>query len=233
MPQRIVIIEDEPAIADTITYALKTDGFEPVWCETGAEGLEAIAAAETALVVLDVGLPDTNGFELCKQLRKTSAVPVMFLTARAGEIDRVVGLEIGADDYMVKPFSPRELAARVKAILRRTASMPVVSDADAADTEPDARFTIDEHRKVIAYHGTDMDLSRYEYGLLRILVSHPGRVFSRRELMEQVWDEPEVSLERTVDTHIKTIRTKLHTITPNEDPIETRRGFGYALGAED
>src|SRR5881394_840810 len=138
---RVLIIEDEPAIADTLVYALKTEGFAPEWCATGRAGLVALAAKPFALVVLDVGLPDGSGFDVCKTIRNSSSVPVLFLTARNTELDRVLGLEIGGDDYLVKPFSPRELTARVKAILRRTngngvsppPSTPSASPAPAVD----------------------------------------------------------------------------------------------------
>jgi len=230
MAQRILVIEDEPAIADTITYALKSEGFEPVWCATGVEGRAAIARGDVALVVLDVGLPDCNGFDLCREIRRSSTVPVIILTARGAEVDRVVGLEIGADDYMVKPFSPRELTARVRAVLRRAPGTAPAAQAAPATTGT-GPFAIDETRKVITYHGTPLELSRCEYRILEVLVRSPGQVFSRRQLMEAAWDEPEVSDERTVDTHVKTIRRKLAAIRPEEEPIETRRGFGYCLKA--
>jgi len=124
MAQRILVVEDEPAIADTITYALRTEGFEVAWCSTAEEATRVLHENDISLIVLDVGLPDQNGFDLCKEIRKTSAVPIIFLTARTDEIDRVVGLEIGGDDYVPKPFSPRELAARVKAVLRRFPTVP-------------------------------------------------------------------------------------------------------------
>jgi len=227
MSPRILLVEDEPAIADTIVFALRAEGFEPVWCQTGAEGREVLDGGEIALVVLDIGLPDTNGFDVCREIRRTHDVPVIFLTARTEEIDRVAGLEMGADDYIVKPFSPRELAARVRAVLRRTRTLPIVA-VDKTDSAAPA-FSVDAARRSIAYHDTPLSLSRYEYGILEVLVGNPGRVFSRRELMERVWDEPDVSLERTVDTHVKMLRTKLHEVRPDEDPIETRRGFGYSL----
>jgi two-component system catabolic regulation response regulator CreB len=211
MAQRILVIEDEPAIADTITYALKSEGFEPMWCATGGQGRSALQGGNIALVVLDVGLPDCSGFDLCREFRKSSTVPVIILTARGAEVDRVVGLEIGADDYMVKPFSPRELAARVRAVLRRAPGVATVSEGTAAAVGA-GPFTIDEARKAIMYHGAARELSRCEYRILETLVRSPGQVFSRRQLMEAAWDEPEVSDERTVDTHVKTIRKKLAAI---------------------
>ena len=229
MSPRILIIEDEPAIADNIVYALETEGFKCRWCSTGREGLAALAEPYD-LAVLDVGLPDIGGFELCKEIRKKHDLPILFLTARAGEIDRVVGLELGADDYVVKPFSPRELAARIKAILRRTAgAVPsVVAPALAAGMP----FTLDPERCAITYFGTRLELARYEYRLLGVLLEKPGRVWSRERLMEKAWDVPEASLDRTVDAHIKSLRAKLRQVRPDVEPIVTHRGLGYSLKEE-
>ncbi|MBI5095165.1 MAG: two-component system response regulator CreB [Candidatus Hydrogenedentes bacterium] len=225
MSQRILVVEDEPAIADTITYALHTEGFEVEWCATGEESLRILAANPVDLIVLDVGLPDRNGFDLCKEIRKTSAVPVIFLTARTSEVDRVVGLEIGGDDYVAKPFSPRELAARVKAVLRRTPSVQGESNAARANSP----FFIDKDRMQILYFGKPLDLSRYEFRILEVLLRRPGWVYSRDKLMEMVWEAPEASMDRTVDTHVKTVRAKLKAIKPDLDPILTHRGVGYSL----
>lgn len=219
---RILVVEDEPSIADNIVYSLETEGFAAERCATGADALARLAAEPASLVVLDVGLPDMSGFEVCKAIRKSSTVPIVFLTARAAEIDRVVGLEIGGDDYVVKPFSPRELTARVKAILRRT-------DAGAAPAPSAQPFCIDEGRKQIAFHGQRLALSRNEFRLLRALCQHPGRVYSRSQLMDLAWDEPEAAMERTVDAHIKSLRAKLRATRPDLDPIETHRGLGYSL----
>ncbi|MEA3208515.1 MAG: two-component system, OmpR family, catabolic regulation response regulator CreB [Chthoniobacter sp.] len=222
MPPRILLVEDEPSIADNIIYALKTDGFEPVWCATGRDALARFGQEKFTLIILDVGLPDMNGFELCKQIRAASPVPIVFVTARKDEIDRVVGLEIGADDYVVKPFSPRELTARVKAILRRT-------EHAAPALGPAPVFAIDEERCEVRYHGTALVLSRYEFRLLKILAQKPGRVFSREQLMEQAWEEPETAFDRTVDAHVKTLRAKLRAVRSDEDPIRTHRGMGYSM----
>lgn len=238
--RRILIIEDEPAIADTLIYALKTEGFAPEWCATGRAGLVALGArAEQpfSLVVLDVGLPDGTGFEFCKKIRAQSSVPVIFLTARNSEIDRVLGLELGGDDYLVKPFSPRELTARIKAILRRVPGTPegAVSAIAAVSVTPaaaksGAEFAIDEARCAISYRQVALDLTRYEFRLLKALVAQPGRVFSRDQLMSVAWEDPGASLDRTVDAHIKTLRAKLRTVAPEaEDPIQTHRGLGYSL----
>ena len=223
MKDKILIIEDEPAIADNIAYALKTEGFEPIHCPTGGEGRARLEGGGIALVVLDVGLPDTNGFEWCREVRKAHATPIIFLTARSDEVDRVVGLEIGADDYLVKPFSPRELAARVKAVLRRSAVKTQVSPIALGP------FTLDEARRQVAYHGESLPLTRNEYRLMKAFLERPGRVLSRDQLMELAWDEPEASLDRTVDAHVKSLRAKLKRVNADEDPIVTHRGEGYSL----
>jgi two-component system catabolic regulation response regulator CreB len=175
-----------------------------------------------ALVLLDIGLPDISGVEVCRQIRQRHDVPVIFLTARSGEVDRVVGLELGADDYVIKPFSPRELAARVKAVLRRAARPASAAPGGAA-------FQVDEERCHISYFGKSLDLSRQEYRLLCLLIKRPGRVYSREQLMDLAWESPEASMDRTVDAHIKNIRSKLRAVRPDLDPIATHRGMGYSL----
>jgi two-component system catabolic regulation response regulator CreB len=231
MKPKILIVEDEPGIADTLQYALRTDGFEPAWCATGEAALARIAAESPALVILDVGLPDASGFEVFKRIRATSEVPVVFLTARSDEIDRVVGLELGADDYVAKPFSPRELVARVRGVLRRTAkgTMAAAPPPSAAAMLP---IVVDEGRMQIRYHGRLLELSRYEYGLLKTLAARPGHVFSRDALLERVWGNDTESMDRTVDAHVKTVRAKMKAVAPDEEPIRTHRGSGYSL-AED
>ena len=227
----VLIVEDEPGIADTLRYALRTEGFEPHWCATGEAALaRAGADPKPALVILDVGLPDISGFELFKRLRaQREDLPVLFLTARGDEIDRVVGLELGADDYITKPFSPRELVARVRGVLRRSAG----KTAPAASTVPPSfPLNCDEGRRQIRYFGQALDLSRYEYGLLKTLLSRPGFVFTRERLLDLVWDDASESLDRTVDAHVKTLRAKLKAVAPELEAIRTHRGVGYAL-AED
>lgn len=222
--QTVLVVEDEPAIADTIVYALRTEGFTPVWRTTGGEAVRELARQPVALVVLDVGLPDANGFDVCRQIRRTHAVPVIFLTARSEEADRIVGLELGADDYLAKPFSPRELTARVRAVLRRSAG--------AGAPGAGAGWTHDAARCVIAYRGVALELTRNEYRLLAVLLGAPGRVFSRDQLMEAAWSDPGAALDRTVDAHVKMVRTKLRAVAPEADPIVTHRGLGYALREE-
>ncbi|WP_421235441.1 beta-lactam response regulator transcription factor BlrA [Aeromonas enteropelogenes] len=221
MQKRLIwLVEDEASIADTLIYALQTDGFEVEWFMLGQQLLTRLAQAQPDFLILDVGLPDISGFELCKQVRARSDVPLMFLTARSEEIDRLIGLEIGADDYVAKPFSPREVCARVRVILRR--SQPTAPKQSAA-------LTLDEERARIHFHGQPLMLTRYEYLLLKTLMQSPGRVYSRQQLMDLVWQDAEESLDRTVDTHIKTIRAKLREQDPDANLILTHRGLGYSL----
>lgn len=221
--QTILVVEDEPAIAETIIYALKTEGFEPVWKTTGREALAVLAQQTVAFVVLDVGLPDMSGFDVCRELRRWHAVPVIFLTARSGEVDKIVGLEIGADDYLAKPFSPRELTARVRAVLRRSNGAAVTTAGAPAG------WLHDEAKCRISFKGHGLDLTRNEYRLLATLLAQPGRVFSRDQLMAAAWDDPGAALDRTVDAHVKSLRAKLRAAVPEEDPIVTHRGLGYSL----
>lgn len=256
---RILVVEDESGIADTIQYVLASDGFAPLWCSTAQQALREFAAALPALVILDVGLPDLNGFELFKRLQAMpggAQVPMLFLTARSDEIDRVVGLELGADDYIAKPFSPRELVARVRGILRRSVRQPLgvpgpsptpltppsgpplahpgafAAAPGASGVSSTSPFALDEERRQIRFYGQLLALSRYEYGILRLLVRRPGRVYSRDELLDQVWEDGSGSLDRTVDAHIKTLRAKLKAVAPLTEPIRTSRGSGYALGED-
>ncbi len=228
---QILVVEDEPAIADTIVYALRTDGFEPVWRATAREALAVLAERPIALVVLDVGLPDANGFDVCRELRARGAWPVIFLTARSAEVDKVVGLELGADDYLAKPFSPRELTARVRAVLRRVPA-PVAPAATSAAPTGATVWVHDAARCRIAYRGVALELTRNEYRLLATLVAAPGRVFSRDQLMTAAWDDPGAALDRTVDAHVKQVRAKLRAVAPDADPIATHRGLGYSLREE-
>jgi two-component system, OmpR family, catabolic regulation response regulator CreB len=246
---RILLVEDESGIADTLQYVLATDGFLPVWCSTAEDALRQFAAEPPALVVLDVGLPDMNGFELFKRLQALpggAQVPMLFLTARSDEIDRVVGLELGADDYIAKPFSPRELVARVRGILRRSVRVggsigaafapPALAPTATPTAARPLPFALDEERHQIRFYGRLLDLSRYEYGVLRLLVQRPGRVFTRDELLAKVWDDHSDSFDRTVDAHIKTLRAKLKaavkSTAPDIEPIRTLRGTGYALSED-
>jgi two-component system catabolic regulation response regulator CreB len=223
MPGTILIVEDELAIADSLAYALRTDGFEPLHVSLGQHALDVMRGpGAPALIVLDVGLPDMNGFEVCRQLRQFSNVPVIFLTARSDEIDRIVGLEIGADDYVTKPFSPRELVARIRVVLRRLGGAP-------QPAPPSVRFELREPEARIVYCGQPLELTRYEYLLLKTLLEHPGHVLTRARLMDRVWADAPETLDRTVDAHVKSLRAKLRHIDADADPIQTHRGMGYSL----
>ncbi len=220
----ILIIEDEKGIADIITYPLSSEGLNPIWVTTGEKGLDELEKESVDLIILDVGLPDINGFELLKKVRKKYNIPVIFLTARAEEIDKVLGLELGGDDYVTKPFSPRELVARVKAVLRRQPAEKKVRKATAKNS-----FKIDKNKRIIFYFKQKLNLSRYEFDILNLLLKRPGWVYTRDMIMDLIWSEPEESFDRTVDAHIKNIRSKLKAVNPDVDPIITNRGVGYSI----
>ena len=222
----VLVVEDETAIADTVLYALRSEGYGAQHCLLGAQALQQLRQAPVDVVVLDVGLPDMSGFDVCRTLRTFSQVPVIFLTARNDEFDRVLGLELGADDYMAKPFSPRELVARVRARLRR--SGPVV-EAGTAGWQAHGRFAIDREGRRIRFDGQALELTRYEYALLAALLQRPGAILSRAQLMDRGWDSAADSADRTIDTHVKTLRAKLRAAGADTDPIRTHRGVGYAL----
>ena len=228
----ILIVEDEAAIADTLIYALQDEGFATTWLSLAGEALERLAREPFDLVVLDVGLPDISGFEACKRLRRFSEVPVIFLTARDAEVDRVVGLEIGADDYVVKPFSPREVAARVKAILKRVG--PRSAPPWAVEPLPGSAgaFAVDALRYQIHFHGQLLGLTRHEFRLLQTLLAQPERVFSREQLLDALGVASEVGYERTIDSHIKSLRAKLRQVAADREPIQTHRGLGYSCSPE-
>jgi two-component system catabolic regulation response regulator CreB len=221
--QTILVVEDEPPIAETIVYALQTENFAVLWKTTGRDALAAMQQQTVALVILDVGLPDMSGLEVCREIQRRGPVPVIFLTARSSEVDRIVGLELGADDYLAKPFSPRELTARVRAVLRRSCGPAPAAVPSSGGWRHDAA------RCRISYSGRALELTRNEYRLLAALVAAPGRVFSRDQLMAAAWDDPGAALDRTVDAHIKTLRAKLRAAAPEADPIVTHRGLGYSL----
>lgn len=226
---RVLLVEDESAIAETVLYALRSEGFEAVHCLTGGDALAAASHASFDLAVLDVGLPDIGGFALCRELRRGHDLPVIFLTAHSAEADRILGLEIGADDYVSKPFSPRELVARVRAVLRRTGAVSMPADVATGSTR--SGFEHDVEGRRIRHRGQLLDLTRYEYGVLAALLQRPGAVLSRAQLMDRVWRDALDSGDRTVDSHIKTLRAKLRAVD-GFDPIRTHRGVGYSLDPE-
>jgi len=227
----VLVVDDEPAIAATVLYALRSEGFAASHSPLGGEALQRLQQGGIDLVVLDIGLPDLGGFEVCRRLRALPAplgeLPVIFLTARNDELDRVLGFELGADDYVVKPFSPRELVARVRARLRRIG--PPAAAALAGQSH--GPFEVDREGRCIRYAGTLLDLTRYEYAVLEALLQRPGAILSRAQLMDRGWDSATDSADRTIDTHIKTLRAKLRAAGAHVDPIRTHRGVGYAVVA--
>lgn len=223
----ILLIEDDKPIAENVALALTREGMTCRHTMLAAEGLELLRVGGFDLAILDVGLPDGNGFDVCRSLRAFSDIPVIFLTARSDEIDRVVGLEIGADDYVLKPFSPRELAARVKTILRRGRAALPTAPQTAIEAAP-GLIDVDAERARILCRGLPLDLSRTEFLMLKALAARPEKVFSRTELMDGA-GLAEASLERAVDTHIKTLRAKLAEAAPGTDLIRTHRGLGYSF----
>jgi two-component system catabolic regulation response regulator CreB len=220
----ILLAEDESAIAATVLYALRGEGYAAEHVLLGGEVVPRLRQGGVDLVLLDVGLPDRSGFDVCRDLRAFSAVPLIFLTARNDEVDRVLGLELGADDYIGKPFSPRELVARVRARLRR--------HANEGQAQARGRFELDPDGHRIRYDGQALDLTRYEYALLVELLRRPGAILSRAQLLDRAWEAALESGERTVDTHVKTLRAKLRAVVPGSDPIRTHRGVGYSLDVD-
>lgn len=236
--KHILLVEDDPAIAEPMRYALQREGWQVDWQTTAQGALQRFSSQSFDCIILDVGLPDMDGFDLCRQIRQTHQTPLLFLTARNDEIERIIGLEIGADDYCAKPFSPREIISRIKAIWRRmqpnssdpTESQPPAAQITQAAPDPHTwgAWRYQPHNYQLFYHQQLLNLTRYELGLILLFLQQPERVFSREQLMQQIWQHPEHSLERTVDSHIKTLRQKLRAIHPT-DPIVTHRGLGYSL----
>lgn len=230
----ILLVEDEAAIAEPLAYVLNREGWQVEWVTTGQAALHRVSQQAFDAIVLDVGLPDMDGFEVCRRIRQQHRTPLLFLTARNEEVERIIGLELGADDYCAKPFSPRELVSRIRAIWRRTEAhaSPEVEKAALQKTEEqivEGPFRLDLIRFQAFYYEELLSLTRYEWRLLHTLLCSPERVFSRSQLMQAAWDHPDHSQERTVDSHIKTLRHKLRAIEPEFDPILTHRGVGYSL----
>ena len=228
----LLLLEDDPAIAKTVVFALQREGYAVVHCALLQDARSALAVQDFDALVLDVGLPDGNGLDLCREVRTRGVTPVLMLSARGEELDRIVGLELGADDYMAKPFSPRELVARMRALLRRSAATqpaPAAAPAPAVVAAPEHGFVLDAAGQRIRLHGQVLDLTRREYGLLAVLLEAKGRIQSRDSLLGAVWGVDADSTDRTVDTHIKTLRAKLRAVDAGCDPIQTHRGMGYSL----
>lgn len=226
---KVLLVEDEPSIADTLVYALKTECFHVHHALTGQGALDAFDAGPFDIAILDIGLPDMTGLDVCRKLRERSTVPVLFLTARDGEVDRILGLELGGDDYVTKPFSPREIVARIRAILRRTGTeAPSSPTPPAANSAAPHSLHHDPSAMRIHCHGVELDLTAHEYKLLLVFLKNPRRVLSRDQLLDHAWADPGAVTDRTIDAHIKSIRAKLRTARSGaEEFIQTRRGLGY------
>ena len=219
----ILIVDDEPAIRESLAFALRRDGFEVAEASSLREA--RARAAEADLVVLDLVLPDGNGLDFLRSLRARSDVPVIILTSRDEETDRVVGLEIGADDYVLKPFSPREVTARVRAVLRRAAK---TTEPEEKPLRAGALF-LDSRTRKAAVGERELALSRTEFNLLALFLGSPGRVFERSQILDAVWGSDVVVGDRTVDVHVKALRRKLEEAGGDSRVLETVRGVGYRL----
>jgi DNA-binding response OmpR family regulator len=221
----ILLVDDEESVQKLLAYPLEREGFRVVQARDGQEALERFAAERIDLVVLDLMLPKLDGLEVCKQLRATSTVPIIMLTARDDELDKVLGLELGADDYITKPFSIREFRSRVRALLRR-ASIPREGGAEDELIETDG-LRIDAGRRTVELEGRPIRLTYVEFELLRALAAHPGRVYSRRMLLEALWGGSDYREPRTIDVHVRHLREKLETDPREPKFILTVRGVGY------
>lgn len=224
MPERILVVDDEPSILELVSYNLRRAGYEVVTADNGEDGLRIAREGGLDLVILDVMLPGIDGFEVLRAMRRTSDVPVLMLTARGEEIDRVVGFEIGADDYVAKPFSPRELTGRVKAILRR---LRRTAEPGEEGTLHFGTLSVNFVTYEVARNGERVDLTPTEFQILKVLAQNPGRVFSRDELIDRVMGPDFFGDVRTVDVHIRHLRAKIEENPSEPRLIETVRGAGY------
>jgi two-component system alkaline phosphatase synthesis response regulator PhoP len=220
----ILVVDDEPNLRHSLSYALRQEGYEVATAEDGERALELFRSAHPDLVVLDVMLPKMDGLAVCRAIRRESDVPVIMLTARSGELDTIVGLEVGADDYLAKPFSTRELIARIRAALRRAAAPRGAAGATEVEA---AGLRVDVARHRVTLDGREVELKPREFDLLRFLASHPGQVFAREQLLASVWGLDYSGDSRTVDTHVKTLRERLGDEAGQPRYIETVRGVGY------
>ena len=218
----LLIVEDQPKLAKLLQEYLEQADYRTHILDNGLDVLPWVKKHSPSLVLLDIMLPGKDGMVLCKELREFSQIPIVMVTARVEEIDRLLGLELGADDYICKPFSPREVVARVKAVLRRS----TISDEEQKENNT---FNIDEERYSVSYHGQPLNLTVVEFRLLKKLLSNQGKVYSRSQLIDQLYDDHRIVNDRTVDTHVKNLRKKLEYIAPEENIIRSVYGVGYKL----
>ena len=221
MSGRILIVEDEPKLASLLSDYLLQAGFSTSCLDNGLAVASWVRENDPDLVLLDLMLPGKDGLDVCKEIRSFSAVPIVMVTARVEEIDRLLGLELGADDYICKPFSPREVVARVKAVLRRAGGAPPQNQG----------LILDETRYLATLHGRDLELTAVEFKLLQFLAAHPGRIYSRSQLMDRIYPDQRTVEDRTIDSHIKKLRKKLAAVAPAEELIHSVYGVGYKYEA--
>ncbi len=224
----ILVVDDDPHIRDVVCFALKKEGFIAIEADNGEEALQQFQAQQPELVILDIVMPELDGTAVCKALRRISAVPIIFLSSRDDEVDRILGLELGGDDYVTKPFSPRELVARVRAILRRGKAESPSAPITALATLQQGRLRLDQSRYSAWWEQQEIVLTLTEFGILRTLLSHPGKVFAREQLMDGSYQDYRVVSDRTIDSHVRRVRAKFKAL--GADPIETLHGIGYRLG---
>lgn len=217
MNQSVLIVEDEPKLAGLLKDYLTQAGFSAEIVENGLEVVPRVRGEEPDLILLDLMLPGKDGLDVCKEIRSFSSVPIVMVTARIEEIDRLLGLELGADDYICKPFSPREVVARVKAVLRRTVNSSLQSSG----------LSLDAARYKAMLNGQDLDLTAVEFNLLNFLAAHPGRIYSRSQLMDHIYFDQRTVEDRTIDSHIKKLRKKIAVAIPEKEYIHSVYGVGY------
>lgn len=223
MSKRILVVEDEPKLAQLLSMYLESAGFQSLCQGDGERVIETVGQWMPDLVLLDLMLPGRDGLDICRELRASSAIPIVIVTARVEEVDRLIGLELGADDYICKPFSPREVVARVKAVLRRATTR----QQPAAST--DFGLAVDESAYTAKLDGAVLDLTPVEFRLLALLASSPGAIFSRDRVLARLYDDHRVVTDRTVDSHVKNLRRKLQGVRPGRDMIKSVYGVGYRL----
>jgi two-component system response regulator VicR len=226
---KILVVDDEPAIVDVLVYNLTHAGHQPSIARDGKTALELIRTNPPDLVILDLMLPGVDGFDVCREVRKHSELPIIMLTAKDDEFDRVLGLELGADDYVVKPFSVRELMARVKTVLRR--AQPATDPAPSEPVLQAGELRLELARHAVSWRAVPFELTAIQFDVLRVLLAQPGRVFSREELLNQVWGYEYYGDTRTVDSTIKRLRARLREIAPERELIITVRDVGYKLAS--
>lgn len=220
MTQKLLIVEDEPKLAELLHDYLSKEGFDVTCLHDGNSVIDWVKTETPQMILLDLMLPGKDGLTLCKEIRSFSDLPIIMVTAKVEEIDRLIGLEVGADDYICKPFSPREVVARVKTVLRR-------APGSTSSMESENKLSLDESRLMVNYGGTDLELTYVEFRLLSQLYSQPGRIFSRDQLINNIYDDHRIVSDRTIDSHIKKLRKKLQQLTDDVDFIRSVYGVGY------